>query len=349
MNIDDLDRWHKEADSYIFLSPNSIGEAAVVSAFCNAFSKQYKTKPRLVVRHEHKEIAELYSDSIREILCASMSEMRALSKIGVSDWNEFAPGRPVNLWAALRTDGRLNEIHELRTRSPGRGGLGYADLYRHLMHLDWDAKLQLTSLPESIVAPLREKILKLDFDPLERNVIMFPSNNSNIPSKSECWRAICDCYHDEGFNIYLNYHGGYLSDFCPPKYAKVIQLGIFPALVFSELCKDVVISSNGLVMLMLLLRTGVRLNVLLPENVAIGGKTIKSVSSLYGSHRLLIPEAVSTRPFLREFRVGRKALEYSRLADSIVHNTPIEYEVSEQVIRDFLYESWVDSKNLSFS
>ena len=349
MNIDDLDRWHKEADSYILLSPNSIGEAAVVSAFCNAFSKQYKAKPRLVVRHEHKEIADLYSDSIREIISASMSEMRALSKIGVSDWNEFVPGRPVNLWATLRTDGRLNEIHELRARSPGRGGLGYSDLYRHLMHLDWDAKLQLTSLPESIVAPLREKILKLDFNPLERNVIIFPSNNSNIPATSECWRAICDRYHEEGCNIYLNYHGGYLSDFRPPKYAKVIQLGIFPALVFSELCKDVVISSNGLVMLMLLLRIGVTLNVLLPENVAIDGKTIRGVSSLYGSHRLIIPEAVTTRPFLREFRVGRKSLEYSRLADSIVNGSPIECEVSEQIIHDVFYESWIDSKKLSFS
>ncbi len=336
-----IKKWRK---SYIFMSPNSIGEVSIICAFCRAFKEKYPGHLVLVVRGDHYVIANIFKKHIDEILIAPISLMRRLTYFGIASPTSFRLGVPVNLWSKLRGDGRLDEVHELRGFMPSRGGLGFTDLYRHLMHLNWDSKVELLAYNPSMCDQQ-----KVDFNistlKAKKGVLLFPATNSNKPVPAKYWIAIAELYNSLGYSVYCNVKGGAYADFSPPDYVEMLDLDIMSAIDFSNRCESIVIGSNGLVVLMLLLKIKPRINVLLSNEImSYDSEKFRPYPMLSTSQRLGTPEIISPDVNYREFMINGDVLP-SELADTIVNNAEKKFELTDslmnsnlQIKRDFIHD-----------
>lgn len=336
-----IKKWRK---SYILMSPNSIGEVTVISAFCRAFKEKHAGHLVLVVRSDHYVIANIFKKHIDEIVIAPISLMRRLNFWGFGSLTSFRLGVPVNLWSKLRGDGRLDEVHELRGFMPCRGGLGFTDVYRHLMHLNWDSKVEL--LPYHTSMCERQKV---DFNISKlkgkKAILLFPSTNSNKPVSSKYWFAIAELYNSAGYSVYCNVKGGAYTEFIPPDYVEMLDLDIMSAIDFSNRCESIVIGSNGLVILMLILQIKPEINVLLSDEIMrYDSANFRPYPMLSTSHRLGTPELIKTDANFREFIIDNDTLP-SELAGAILNKYKTKFELTDDFInsalclkRDFMHE-----------
>lgn len=333
----------KWRSSYILMSPNSIGEVSIICAFCRAFKEKHSGHLVLVVRSDHYVIANIFKKYIDEILIAPISLMRRLRYWGLASPTSFRLGVPVNLWTKLRGDGRLDEVHELRGFMPCRGGLGFTDLYRHLMHLNWDSKVEILRYDPSMCDQK-----KVDFNISKINgkkgVLLFPSTNSNKPISARYWLAIAELYNSLGYSVFCNVKGGAYTDFSPPDYVEMLDLDIMSAIDFSNRCESIVIGSNGLVILMLLLKIKANINVLLSDEImGYDSEKFRPYPMLSTSHRLGTPELISPDINFREFMIDEDVLPFE-LADTIVNKVVKKFELTDGLIisslelkRDFIH------------
>lgn len=321
--------------SYILMSPNSIGEISIVCAFCKAFKEKYNRKLVLVVREDHYIIANLYRQHIDKIIIAPISLMRRLNWFRLSRPNVFKPGHPVNLWTKLRGDGRLDEVHELRGAMPSRGGLGVTDIYRHMMHLDWDSRIQFLEYDKLQFESRNGDLLKYKNNN-EKMVLLFPSTNSNKPVSGKYWTAVAEKYFSEGYTVFCNYKGGAYTEFSPPAYINILDLDIISAIHFSNFCNSIVIGSNGLVVLMLLLKINTSINVLLSNEImSYDAKGFRSYPLLSTSHRLGTPELINQDSDFREFMLD-DSVNSIELAEAVVSKIKTRFELTDDYINSVL-------------
>jgi hypothetical protein len=325
MEIGDLEKLRRIANSlrddqnrtYILMSPNSIGEVAFIGALSRAFKEHHKSEITLVVRQEHIDVVSLWSKNIRRIVSAPMGLMRDLSFYGIVDGLRFEQDHPINTWALQRGDGRLHTLSDLRSLPAGRGGLGGLDLMRYVLHLPWDSKIEAAALPKNWIE-LAQNLFKQYGLSENESVLLFPGTNSNQPLGSDFWNYLADRYSRLGYRVIYSLGGArFIPDGLVMNGIRV-DMPIKLAAAAAGLVGNVVASSSGLVNLMLLLNSKVKLNAILAHRSSLkDGDKAEAISPYLSSSILGAPETISDSTDYLEWLPADGAA-VTKLADAII-------------------------------
>jgi hypothetical protein len=306
-----------ERKSFILMSPNSLGEVSTICALLKSFREHHQSNVTLVVPNAQRDIPSVWGHNIQKLIVSDSGTMRALSYLNLIDKDRFEKDHPINTWSFQRGDGRLDSIHELRATAPHRGGLNYTDMYRYILHLPWNAKIEFGKIPDQWITIGKKILEEHGLDP-ERSVILFPGNNSNRPAPTALWRSISNLYNKLGYQVVLNLRGALFipSDLKVPSIR--LDLNIPAAIALGHLCGNVVIGSNGLKMLMLLMKINANINVLLPTAISRDGETQHAVPHTFGSAQLLYPEYLLGFDTYQEWLTSDDDAKAEQLASDIV-------------------------------
>ena len=128
---------------WILMSPNSIGEVLVTCAFARSLIEKTGYPITLCVRPDHKLLVEtLYPNRFTAVVGMDMELMRSFSTSGFIPPGHFDIDFPVNLSPLHYGDGRLQDIHYLIFNRCGKSGLSVSDVWRYMLHLDWDTPME---------------------------------------------------------------------------------------------------------------------------------------------------------------------------------------------------------------
>ncbi len=338
--------------TYILMTPNSIGEIATISAFSKSFKIAHGVGITLVCRQNHVVIPNIfYANHFERIIVMPMSLMHDFSLFRVIDPLNFDLDVPINMWPGLHGDGRLLEIHDLKSYKGGRGGLSYIDMHRYMLRIGWDAKIEKFNIPAQLEYDAKKYAENIGIVP-GMSVILFIGNNSNSPAPSAVFVQIAKEYCNKGYKVFFNKKGAmHINDDSDIKlYANEIDLNIEMAISVANIAGNVVMSSNGLTLLFLLLfNMNFNLFVLLTDGISSdGGHTYRTINFLMGSHYLVSPELVFNKDNYREFIVERNISDddINNLSSAIVNRHEFKNEVTSSNINNHIstysFSNWDD-------
>ena len=251
--------------SWILMVPNSIGETVIVCALARAFIKEHGSGVTLVIRPEHRAIAEMYPDTFEKVVLLPLEAMREFTTSGfVSPW-QFERDVPINTWPQQYGDGRLCKLNELWVTSGGQCGLDLIDLYRHVLRLPWGAELAPPA-PNAGHIRIAHQIIETHNVVPYKSVIFFPGSNTNQPAPYAFWSELARQYGKRGCRVYSNSRGAmFLPGAMPVPGTELIDLPLEAVVHVCEFAGTVVAGSTGVVFPMLAHGFQGSLHVVLPE------------------------------------------------------------------------------------
>lgn len=196
--------------SWILVAPSALGETFLTCALTRAFRLQHPGPLTLVVKESHAPIAQLYSDDITRII-PMQGDLPGLCRT-ISPHSLFAMDVPYIVDPVFLGDGRLMHLVHLIAKQPGRGGLRGVDLFRYVMHLDWDSPLTPGTIPAAWRQEAEAVANELGLV-RGRSVILFPDNNTNWPVADELWQTLADHLRAQGLTVVTNLHGNDVRNF----------------------------------------------------------------------------------------------------------------------------------------
>ncbi len=169
---------HPDRRSWILLNPTSIGDTATVCAFAAAFVAQHGHGITMVVPPDHMAVTHMYPNRFLRVVKAERHVMMHIIN------NYVDPGRfeldvPMCAHPYDIGDCRVDELSYL-FKFPGRGGISFADTFRYLLRLPWDAPFERPQVPAPWEAEAEQFANRIGM-PKGRSVILFPATSSGLP------------------------------------------------------------------------------------------------------------------------------------------------------------------------
>jgi hypothetical protein len=235
----------KTPRGWILMSPNSIGEVLITSAFARSLIKKYAYPITLCVRPEHAPMVEaLYPNRFTAVVPMNMELMRAFSLTGFIPDNHFDIDFPINLSPLHYGGGKLLDFHNLIYKRGGGSGLSLTDVWRSMLHLDWDAAMERPCLDFFLT---KNPILSSLGVERGKYGLFQPGNNTNMPTPAAFWTSLEDRYCEKHFPVLANAHGSMLVDRnLRFNWARQLKLSILDALYLAFHSKAIVSGNNGL-------------------------------------------------------------------------------------------------------
>jgi hypothetical protein len=190
--------------SWILMNPTSLGDTMVVCALLKAFREKHGGPITMVVAEEQVALAHMYKRYIDRILTVSLEQLQLLS-VHLAEGQIFSMDMPFVAHPFWHGDGRWEHFQEL-FRYPKRGGVGFCDIFRHILHLDWDTPLELPVIPEEWRQEAAAYAAETGMVP-GKSVILFPDNNSNPGFPDSFWKLIADECRKNGRKVFTNLAG----------------------------------------------------------------------------------------------------------------------------------------------
>lgn len=270
--------------------PNSIGETVIVCALARAFVREHGKGVTLVIRPEHRAIAEMYPDTFEKVVLMPLETMREFTTSGFIPTWQFERDVPINTWPHQYGDGRLCKLNDLWVTSGGQCGLDLIDLYRHVLRLPWGAELTSMAPNAGHIGAAHQIIEAHNVVPY-KSVIFFPGNNTNQPAPYALWSELARQYGNRGYRVYSNSRGAmFLPGAMPVPGSEMIDLPLEAVAHVCEFAGTVVAGSTGVVFLMLAHGFQGSLHVVLPEMVCrdYANFVFEACPPMNGCYRLLV-------------------------------------------------------------
>jgi len=233
---------------WILMSPNSIGEVLITCAFARSLIEKYQYPITLCVRPEHTEMVNaLYPNRFTAVISMDMELMRSFSTSGFIPKDHFDIDFPINLSPLHYGDGRLNDIHDLVYKRNGSSGLTATDIWRHMLHLDWNSPMEKPCLDFFNQENSVFSSLGLN----QNNYVFFlPGNNTTMPISASFWSHLEELFNQKNHTTLVNIQGSMLIDKSLLfNKTKQLNLGILDAAYLSNKSYMTISGSNGLMLL----------------------------------------------------------------------------------------------------
>lgn len=186
------------------MNPTSIGDTWIVCALARAFKKTHGGQITMVVKPSQIPIAQMYQNDIDRIIQIDENTLTHYSGL-IQQFCMFDIDQPFVAHPFFVGDGRLIRLFEAYG-GRNMGGIGFTDIYRHILHLDWNAPIASPAIPH----PWREdaSIYANEIGVVPgASVILFPDNNSceNLPT--EFWQLLVNKLISLGLKVFTNMAG----------------------------------------------------------------------------------------------------------------------------------------------
>ena len=237
---------------WILMSPNSIGEVIVTCSFARSLVEKTGYPITLCVRPEHKAVVEaLYPNRFTAVVAMDMELMRSFSSSGFIPNGHFDIDFPINLSPLQYGGGSLAEFQNLLYKRQGASGLSLGDIWRHMLHLDWDTPMERPS--QNIFTKKNDLLAKYGVE--EGKYVLFQlGNNTNKPLPSAFWQSLEELFHQKNMPILVNIKGAMLvSQPMTLHHVKQVDLDILDALYMMNKSHATVSGNNGLMFISTLL------------------------------------------------------------------------------------------------
>ncbi len=189
--------------SWILLNPTSLGDTWIVCALAKAFRETHGPIT-MVVKESHAAIAQMYQNDIFKIIAVDGNQIQDYCS-RTHHFCTFAIDQPFVAHPFWVGDGRLDRMFEL-FRYPGRGGLSFADMFRYMLHLDWDAPLARPVIPKAWRDEADSYAQSIGMVP-GKSVILFPDNNTTEALPTEFWQSLTEHLTKAGWKVFTNMFG----------------------------------------------------------------------------------------------------------------------------------------------
>lgn len=230
---------------WILMSPNSIGEVLVTCGFARSLVEKSGYPITLCVRPEHKPVVEaLYPNRFTAVVAMDMELMRSFSSSGFIPNDHFDIDFPINLSPLQYGGGSLAKFQSLLYKRQGASGLSLGDIWRHMLHLDWDTPIERPS----------QNFFNTNNDILEKSgveegkYVMFQlGNNTNKPLPGSFWQPLEQSFHQNKQSVLVNVKGAMLvGQSLQFSSVKQVDLDILQALYMINKSHTTVSGNNGL-------------------------------------------------------------------------------------------------------
>lgn len=231
------------ARSWILLNPTSIGDTWTTCALARSFKDTHEGNLTMVVKPSHAPIAQLYQSDIDKIIQIDDNTLIHYSKL-IQQFCRFDIDQPFVAHPFFIGDGRLFRFWEIYG---GRrmGGVSFSDIYRHILHLDWDAPFAPPVIPQGWRHEAQLYCEKLGLIP-GKSVILIPDNNSCEALPDVFWQALANELNLRGLMVFTNSVGGMGKRRDPFNGTTSIELSLQSAIPVVEMAGRYISGSNGL-------------------------------------------------------------------------------------------------------
>lgn len=237
--------------SWILLNPTSIGDTAIVCAFARAFVEHHGHAITMIVPPDHVPIAQMYPNRFLQIHTAERNLMMQIAN-NFLDPARFEIDIPICVHPYDLGDCRMDNLMYLY-KYPGRGGLTQPDIYRHLLRLPWDARLDRPRATTEWDADA-ERIAQQIGMPKGESVILFPANSSEHPQFPDVfWETVAARLVQRGLKVFCNMRGGnFRPETMPIPGTIPIEIQMHQALSLVQYAGRTISSANGMQLLLLM-------------------------------------------------------------------------------------------------
>jgi hypothetical protein len=232
---------------WILMSPNSVGEVLVTCGFAKALTEKYGYPITLCVTPLHAPLVKaLYPDRFTAVVPMDQGVMRAFASPEFNTRERFDIDFPIVLSPVHYGGERLLALYTLIFTRNGSSGLSMPDLWRYMLHLDWDTPMEKPCT--DIFQGDNSLLSKLGLQN-KKYVLLQPGNNTNKPLPASFWESLESHYVKEGCEIIINAKGAMLIDRkLKLKHARQVDLDIAEATVVAYHSHCLASGGNGLLM-----------------------------------------------------------------------------------------------------
>lgn len=237
---------------WILMSPNSIGEVLVTCSFARSLVEKSGYPITLCVRPEHKPMVEaLYPNRFTAVVAMDMELMRSFSSSGFIPNGHFDIDFPINLSPLQYGGGYLAEFQSLHYKRQGASGLSLVDIWRHMLHLDWDTPMERPC--QSFFNDRNDILSKYGVE--EGKYTLFQlGNNTNKPLPAGFWAPLEEHFNKNKQPVLVNLKGAMLvHNALRFNSVKQVDLDILDALYLINKSHTTVSGNNGLMFISTLL------------------------------------------------------------------------------------------------
>lgn len=233
--------------AWIILCGYNIGETSAVCALAEEFVKAHGHGIILVVTPKHESVARMYAHRFLKIFVIADNWMHCLLRSGYIPQDRFELDQPLSgCWIDLGF--RHSDGIKYLGRYPGRGGISETDLWRFVLRLPWNAKLEPPRID-----PLWEdqawQLAKTAGVAIGRSVLLCPINNSLKTLPDIFWKTVAARLIENGYKVFTNMGG--LNQFNGPPTMPVegtvaVNLPIHLVMPFINLTGRAISGINGM-------------------------------------------------------------------------------------------------------
>ncbi|HWZ47454.1 MAG TPA: hypothetical protein VNX00_04450 [Herbaspirillum sp.] len=242
---------HPEKRTWIILNPTSIGDTALMCAFAKAFVETHGYGITMVVPEDHIPITQMYPGRFEQVLVADRETMHQMMNAYLPT-HQFALDMPFCGHPYDLGDGRADELGYL-FKFPGRGGLSFVDIFRHVLRLPWDAQIERPKIPEEWAREANEFAISASME-YHNSVILFPANSSPIAQFPDIlWSTLVARLKANGYKVFCNMKGGnFRPQTMPIAGAIPIEIPVHLSLPLVSIAGRTISGSNGMQFLQML-------------------------------------------------------------------------------------------------
>lgn len=233
--------------AWIVLCGYAIGETAQFCSLADEFVKTHGHGIILVVTPRQAPIAQMYAHRFLKIVSINYEWMNLMLRSGYIPQDRFEIDLPLSgCWIDLGFR-HSNGIKYLM-RYPGRGGVSLTDMFRFVLRLPWNSRLE----PPKILPEWEEDAWQLAKKVglrVGRSVLLCPINNSGKKMPDVFWETTAARLIENGYKVFTNM-GGINSFNSPPtmpvKGTVPVDLPVHLAMIFMNLAGRVISGGNGM-------------------------------------------------------------------------------------------------------
>ena len=231
----------------------AIGETAIFCALADEFTKYHGHDIIMVVTPKHMPVVNMYAHRFIKVVIISDEVMRVVLRSGYIPQDRLELDQAFSpCWidrGFRESDGLL-----FLGKYPGRGGIGVADLFRMVLHLPWNAKLEAPTISSDVDRQVYDFSLQHGLR-VGRSVLLCPINNSAPKLPLLFWNELASLLSSKGLTVFtnmggLNQHNGLST--MPIHGTVPIVLPIEYVIPFCRLAGNIISGGNGMYFLIAL-------------------------------------------------------------------------------------------------
>jgi hypothetical protein len=293
---------HPEKRTWIILNPTSIGDTALICAFAKAFVETHGYGITMVVPEDHIPITQMYPGRFEQVLVADRETMLQMMNAYLPT-HQFALDMPFCGHPYDMGDARTDSLGYL-FKFPGRGGLSFIDMFRHILRLPWDAQIERPTIPALWAEEARDFAMSIGLE-YRNSVTLFPANSSPIAQFPDIlWSTLAARLIEKGYKVFCNMKGGNFRPETMPIAGTIpVEIPVHLSLPLVSLAGRTISGSNGMQFLQMLGGQFENMTVLFPVDSDFGDYEMNG--------RIYSPTSPISQIMCPELCVGISFTEYA--------------------------------------